>query len=97
MGAQKKGFHGNLNVSFENVNAGDLLLDLDKYGICASSASACSSNEAKVSHVLTAIGLTENLSRSTLRITFGNENTKEDVDYLIEFLVESVKTLKRIS
>ena len=86
MGAQKKGFHGNLNVSFENVNAGDLLLELDKYGICASSASACSSNEAKVSHVLTAIGLPSNLAMGTLRITLGEFNRKEEVDYFIKVL-----------
>ena len=88
---------GNVNISFNGIDGQDLLLKLDEKGICASSGSACSSGSKSASHVLTAIGLTENLSRSTLRITFGNENTKEDVDYLIEFLVESVKTLKRIS
>lgn len=96
-GDMVKRLAGNVNISFNGIDGQDLLLKLDEKGICASSGSACSSGSKSASHVLTAIGLTENLSRSTLRITFGNENTKEDVDYLIEFLVESVKTLKRIS
>lgn len=96
-GDMVKRLPGNVNISFNGIDGQDLLLKLDEKGICASSGSACSSGSKSASHVLTAIGLTENLSRSTLRITFGNENTKEDVDYLIEFLVESVKTLKRIS
>lgn len=96
-GDMVKRLPGNVNISFNGIDGQDLLLKLDEKGICASSGSACSSGSKSASHVLTAIGLTENLSRSTLRITFGNENTKEDVDYLIEFLVKSVKTLKRIS
>lgn len=96
-GDMVKRLPGNVNISFKGIDGQDLLLKLDEKGICASSGSACSSGSKSASHVLTAIGLTENLSRSTLRITFGNENTKEDVDYLVESLVESVKTLKRIS
>lgn len=96
-GDMVKRLPGNVNISFNGIDGQDLLLKLDEKGICASSGSACSSGSKSASHVLTAIGLTENLSRSTLRITFGNENTKEDVDYLVESLVESVKTLKRIS
>lgn len=96
-GDMVKRLPGNVNISFNGIDGQDLLLKLDEKGICASSGSACSSGSKSASHVLTAIGLTENLSRSTLRITFGNENTKEDVDYLVESLVESVKILKRIN
>lgn len=77
---------GNLNVSFEGMDAEEILFKLDRVGICASGGSACSSKQAGPSHVLTAIGLTSNQARGTIRITFGDFNTKEDVDYLIENL-----------
>lgn len=86
---------GNVNVSFANINGGDLLLNLDEKGICASAGSACGTGNEEPSHVLTAIGLPQNLSKGTLRITLGEENTKEDVDYLIKNLVEIVNKLRK--
>lgn len=86
---------GNVNISFKGIDGQDLLLKLDEQGICASSGSACSSGNKSASHVLTAIGLSEELSKSTLRLTFGNENTKEDVDYLVKCLEECVKILRK--
>ena len=59
-----------------------LLLKLDLKGICASSGSACSSGSSNPSHVLMAIGLPNELAQGSLRVTFGEENTKEDVDFL---------------
>ncbi|MCI9063560.1 MAG: cysteine desulfurase NifS [Clostridia bacterium] len=87
---------GNSNISFKGVDAEALLLELDKRGICASSGSACTSGDTQVSHVLSAIGLSEDYSKGALRVTFGEFNTKAQVDYLVENLVESVRKLRNI-
>ena len=68
----------------------------DNYGICASSGSACSSKEKNPSHVLMAIGLKEELIKGALRVTLGDFNTKEEVDYLVEKLEKAVKKLRKI-
>lgn len=85
---------GNANTSFKGINGGELLMKLDEKGICASAGSACSSGSSMPSHVLTAIGLTSEYLEGTLRVTFGDENTKEDVDYLIESLVEIIHNIE---
>ena len=74
---------GNANFSFLDIEGKTLLLKLDQMGISASSASACSSGNTEPSHVLTAIGRDEETSKSALRITFGEDNTIDDVDYLV--------------
>lgn len=94
-GTMDKRLPGNINVSFENLDSGELLLRLDEVGICASGGSACSSKEANPSHVLTAIGLPSELSKGALRLTFGDYNTMDDVDYLIENLTRIVKEMKK--
>ena len=81
---------GNANMSFKNINAEELLFKLDDKGICASAGSACSSGSTSPSHVLTAIGLPLEWANGTLRVTIGMNNTKEEVDYLINALVEIV-------
>lgn len=85
---------GNANTSFKGINGGELLMKLDEKGICASAGSACSSGSSMPSHVLTAIGLTSEYLEGTLRVTFGDENTKEDVDYLVESLVEIIHNIE---
>jgi len=82
---------GNVNVSFSKISGEELLLILDEKGICTSAGSACSSGTGKPSHVLVAIGLSDELANSSLRITLGNENTKEDIEYLIDCLKEIKK------
>ncbi len=82
---------GNSNISFLGVNGQDLLLNLDMLGICVSSGSACTSGSIDPSHVLTAIGLDEEKAKSSIRISIGKYNTKEDIDYLIKNLVEIIK------
>ena len=94
-GHKTKRLSGNINMSFEGVNGEDLLLYLDEKGICASAGSACSSGNDNPSHVLMAIGLNKEVAKSSLRITFGEENTKEDVDYLIECLVSIIGKLRK--
>ena len=86
---------GNANISFPGVNAQELLLALDEKGICASAGSACSSGSSSPSHVLTAIGLTAELAEGTLRTTFGKDNNKEDVDFLINSLEEIISKIRR--
>ena len=77
---------GNINISFPNLNGEELLLKLDEYGICVSSGSACSSGDEKPSHVLEAIGVKQELLKGTIRITLGEENTKQDIDFLLKCL-----------
>lgn len=93
-GTRKKRLPGNANFSFKGVEGEALLLNLDAKGICASSGSACTTGSNSPSHVLTAIGLSQELANGALRTTFGEENTKEDVDYLIDSLIEIVQRLK---
>lgn len=85
---------GNVNYSFENIEGENLLLRLDEKGICVSSGSACSSGEDKPSHVLTSIGLDNKLARSAVRISFGDDNTMEDVDYLVNNLKRIIIELR---
>ena len=90
-GDRIKRLPGNANFSFPNNDAQKLLFSLDEKGICASAGSACSTGSLEPSHVLTAIGLPSNLANGTLRITFGKDNTMEDVNYLVQSLKEIVQ------
>ena len=85
---------GNANFAFPNIDGEALLLNLDAKGICASAGSACTSGSTATSHVLASIGLPDELARGSLRVTFGEDNTKEDVDYLVESLCEIVQKLR---
>jgi len=85
---------GNANFAFSNIDGEALLLNLDAKGICASAGSACTSGSSAPSHVLEAIGLSNELASGSLRVTFGEDNTKEDVDYLVESLVEIIGKLR---
>ena len=96
-GSKQMRLPGNANFSFEGIEGETLLLNLDAKGICASSGSACTSGSSDPSHVLTAIGLPKEIAQSSLRTTFGEENTKEDVQYLVDNLEEIVNNLRNIS
>lgn len=85
-GSKEKRLPGNANISFENINGEELLLKLDEYGICASTGSACNSGVSAPSHVLTAIGLEPKYAKGSIRVTFGEENKIQDIDYLIKIL-----------
>ncbi len=87
----------NANISFKYIEGEGLLLNLDGVGICASTGSACSSSSLEPSHVLLAIGLPHEIAHGSLRVTFGIDNTKEEVDYLIENLVKIVQKLRNMS
>ena len=96
-GDMEKRLPGNSNISFRFIEGEGLLLNLDLKGICASSGSACTSGSLDPSHVLLAIGLPHEIAHGSLRITIGKYNTKEEVDYLVENLVEIVNRLREMS
>ncbi len=96
-GDMEKRLPGNSNISFRFIEGEGLLLNLDLKGICASSGSACTSGSLDPSHVLLAIGLPHEIAHGSLRISIGKYNTKEEVDYLIENLVEIVSRLREMS
>ncbi|MBE7014631.1 MAG: cysteine desulfurase NifS [Ruminococcaceae bacterium] len=87
----------NANISFRFIEGEALLLSLDLVGICASSGSACTSGSLDPSHVLLAIGLPHEIAHGSLRITFGDFNTEEEVYYIIEKLKEIVARLRAMS
>ena len=88
---------GNLNLTFHGVEGEALLMLLDQRGIAVSSGSACSSGSTSPSAVLTGIGLSDEEAQSSIRITIGRENTKEDIDYTAEVIVDSVKRLRAMA
>jgi len=96
-GHREKRLPGNVNFSFEFIEGESLLLMLDMKGIAASSGSACTSGSLDPSHVLLAIGLPHEIAHGSLRITFGEENTQEDVDQLMEVLPDIVSRLREMS
>lgn len=85
-GSLEKRLPGNANISFIGRDAQELLFRLDEVRICASSGSACNTGMQAPSHVLTAIGLSREDSMGALRTTFGDDNTLEDVNFLVETL-----------
>ena len=93
-GPRGKRLPGNANFSFPGINGEELLIHLDERGICASAGSACTTGTTNPSHVLVAIGLDKNLSKGALRVSFGDENTLEDVDFLVDSLVEIINKMK---
>ena len=90
-GSMENRLPGNANISFIGSNSSELLFELDKRGIAVSAGSACNSGDPKPSHVLTAIGLDSSFASSAIRTTFSEYNTKEDVDYLVDSLVNILK------
>lgn len=96
-GDRYKRLPGNANFSFEFIEGESLLLMLDMKGIAASSGSACTSGSLDPSHVLLAIGLPHEIAHGSLRVSFGEENTMEDVDYLLEVLPPIVNRLREMS
>ena len=85
---------GNINISFQFVEAQSLLVLLDMQGICASAGSACTSGDKGISHVLQAIHLREDLARGTLRFTLGADNTPEEMEELVKQLKLLVNDLR---
>lgn len=87
----------NISISFEGVEGEALVLLLDKEGIYVSTSSACASISLTPSHVLTAMGVDEDVARSTIRFTISKAITKEEIDYVAETVRKCVKKLRSIS
>lgn len=88
---------GNVNMCFEGIEGESLLLRLDLKGVQASSGSACTSGSLDPSHVLLAIGLPHEIAHGSMRLSFSDENTEEDIDYILEIVPEIVSYLRSMS
>lgn len=87
----------NANFTFQNITGEQLLLALDIVGIACSAGSACSSGSLDPSHVLMALGLSEKDAQSSIRFSFGKNNTKEEIEYVLKELEINIKKLRDIS
>lgn len=96
-GHRKKRLPNNVNVSFQFIEGESLLIMLDMAGICGSSGSACTSGSLDPSHVLLAIGLPHEIAHGSLRLTLGDENTREEMDYVVDNLKRIVERLRSMS
>jgi len=85
------------NISFEFIEGEAILLLLDKYGICASSGSACTSGSLEPSHVLRAMGVPFTFAHGSVRFSLSRYNTEEEVDYTIEKMPQVVNRLRSLS
>jgi len=85
------------NMRFDGIDTEPLLIALDLDGFAVSSGSACSSGATEPSHVLTAMGLSKQQARSSLRFSLGRSNTVEQVDALIEAVAKSVERLRKLA
>lgn len=88
---------GNVNMCFEGIEGESLLLRLDLAGVSASSGSACTSGSLDPSHVLLALGLPHEIAHGSLRLSFSDDNTEEDIDYLLKVVPEIVTYLRSFS
>ena len=88
---------GNVNFCFEGIEGESLLLLLDDKGICASSGSACTSGSLDPSHVLLAIGRPHEIAHGSLRLSISDENTPEEIEYIIRSVKEVVEYLRSFS
>lgn len=87
----------NTNFSFRFIEGESLLIILDTLGICASTGSACSAGSKDPSHVLVAMGKTEDEAHGSLRLTLSDTTTREEVDYVVKSVAESVESLRKMS
>ena len=87
----------NVNFCFEFIEGESLLLSLDLVGIAGSSGSACTSGTLDPSHVLLAIGLPHEIAHGSLRLSLGDFNTEEEIDYVVKELAEIVERLRQMS
>jgi cysteine desulfurase len=88
---------GNANFCFEFIEGESMLLSLDMEGVAASSGSACTSGSLTASHVLLAIGLPPEIAHGSLRLTLGEENTEEEINYVIDILPGIIEKLRTLS
>lgn len=87
----------NVNISFDGVEGEPLLLNLDLLGISASSGSACSTGSTEPSHVLTALGLGQDIARGSLRLTLGKDTTADEIRRTIDAVTDSVQRMRQLA
>lgn len=92
-GSRTKRLCGNVNFSFEGVDGEALVLNLDLFGVCASSASACSAGKQNVSHVLKALNVSEEYLSGALRLSLSEHNTREEIEKAAEIVRQCVEQL----
>ncbi|MCA1765706.1 MAG: cysteine desulfurase NifS [Desulfobulbaceae bacterium] len=85
------------NISFEFVEGESILLHLDRFGVCASSGSACTSGSLEPSHVLRAMGVPFTAAHGSIRFSLSVYNTDQDVDYVLEHLPKIISDLRAMS
>lgn len=95
-GPEENRLPNNCSLRFERIDGEALLLRLDLAGIAASSSSACTSGSQEISHVLRAVGLTEEEARSSLRLTTGPDNTEAEIDTAVQTISDIVKDLRSL-
>jgi cysteine desulfurase len=96
-GDREQRLPNNVNFSFKFIEGEAMLIMLDMKGICASSGSVCTSGSLDPSHVLLAIGLPHEEAHGSLRLTLSHENTKEELDYVVDTVKEIVGKLRNMS
>lgn len=96
-GHSRKRLPNNVNISFQFAEGESILIMLDMAGICASSGSACTSGSVDASHVLLAIGLPREIAHGSLRLTLGYENTKEEMDIVVDAIKNIIENLRNMS
>lgn len=88
---------GTSSITFKYLEGESILLSLSYKGIAVSSGSACSSDDLQASHVLLAMGIAPEFAHGTIRFGLGKYNTKEEIDYTLDSLVEVIERLRSIS
>lgn len=96
-GSKIKRIPNNLSLTVKDVEGEGMLLGLDIAGVAVSTGSACSAGDLRPSHVLTAIGIGEEESHGSLRVTLGKYTTKQEADYFLNSLKEVVARLRKIA
>ena len=96
-GHPTKRLANNINIIFDGIEGESLVLMLDREGVAASTGSACNSSDLKPSHVLMALGVPEDMSHGSLRMTLGRQTTKADIDYVMKKLPAIVGRLRELS
>jgi cysteine desulfurase len=96
-GSKIKRIPNNANFIFRDVEGEGMLLGLDLEGVAVSTGSACSSGDLRPSHVLTAIGIAEEDSHGSLRVTLGKYTTKQEIDFFVDSLKDVVSRLRKIA
>ena len=96
-GSRQERLPGNINVSFAGIDSATLIAMLEAKDIYVSGGSACSSSDPSPSHVLKAIGLSDEMALSAVRITIGHENTPEEIEETFRQIKECVYELRSLA